>query len=50
MPKAEGGSGHREGPAGLKYLAAPAARFAASGRRYPAGACGFFASYTGCTL
>lgn len=34
----------------LRYLAAPAVRFAASGRRYPAGACGFSASYTGCTL
>lgn len=39
-----------EGPVGAKYLAAPAARFAASGRRCPAGACGFSASYTGCTL
>lgn len=36
--------------ADLEYLAAPAGRFAASGRRCPAGVCGFFASYTGCTL
>lgn len=34
----------------LTYLAAPAVRSAASGRRCPAGACGFSASYTGCTL
>lgn len=48
--KAAGGSEHHEGRVDLKYLAAPAVRFAASGRRYPAGACGFFASYTGCIL
>lgn len=40
----------RSAPPHPAYLAAPAVRFASSGRRYPAGACGFFASCTGCTL
>lgn len=44
MPKAA------ENEEGGGYLAAPAVRSAASGRRCPAGACGFSASYTGCTL
>lgn len=40
----------REHGGALTYLAAPAVRSAASGRRCPAGACGFSVSYTGCTL
>lgn len=54
MPKAAVAVAENEGEATTRgrprYLAAPAVRFAASGRRYPAGACGFSASYTGCTL
>lgn len=48
MPKAAAPTAERASDP--DYLAAPAVRFAASGRRYPAGACGFFASCTGCTL